>query len=100
LHQPFLLWWSDPEQAFLDRLLREDLARAIDALPESFRMVVVLAELRGCSYRTIAELLDIPIGTVRSRLARGRALLQKQLWTQAQDAGLLPAAPNTEASPP
>jgi RNA polymerase sigma-70 factor (ECF subfamily) len=88
LHQPFLLWWGTPEQDFLDRLLREDLIRAIEALPERFRIVVVLADVQGLSYLEIAGSLEVPIGTVRSRLARGRALLQKALWDHACDAGL------------
>jgi len=88
LHQPFLLWWSSTEQDFLDRLVREDLVRAIDALPERFRVVVVLAEVQGFSYAEVAESLGVPIGTIRSRLARGRALLQKALWEHACDAGL------------
>jgi RNA polymerase sigma-70 factor (ECF subfamily) len=88
LHQPFLLWWGTPEQDFLDRLLREDLIRAIEALPDRFRIVVVMADVQGFSYGEIAGSLDIPVGTVRSRLARGRALLQKALWDHACDAGL------------
>jgi RNA polymerase sigma-70 factor, ECF subfamily len=88
LHQPFLLWWSTPEQEFLDRLLREDLIRAIEVLPEPFRIVVVMADVEGVSYGEIAESLRIPIGTVRSRLARGRRLLQRALWEHACDAGL------------
>lgn len=89
LHQPFLLWWGNPEQEFLNKLLREDLERAVDALPEAFRVVVVLADLQDFSYQEIADALEVPIGTVRSRLARGRALLQKVLWEHAQDAGLV-----------
>lgn len=88
LHQPFLLWWATPEQEFLDRLLRDDLIRAIEALPDRYRIVVVLAEVQGLSYGEIASSLEVPIGTVRSRLARGRALLQKVLWDHACDAGL------------
>lgn len=89
LHQPILLWWGgNPEQEFLDKLLREDLERAMDALPETFRAVVVLADLQGFSYQEIADLLEIPVGTVRSRLARGRSLLQRALWDHAVDAGL------------
>jgi RNA polymerase sigma-70 factor, ECF subfamily len=88
LHQPFLLWWGTPEQEFLDRLLREDLVRAIEALPEPFRIVVALADVQGFSYGEIAESLAVPVGTVRSRLARGRALLQRALWEHACDAGL------------
>lgn len=93
LHQPFLLWWGSPEQAFLDRLLREDLIRAIKALPESFRIVVILADVQGLSYGDIARSLEVPIGTVRSRLARGRARLQKALWDHACDAGLRTRTP-------
>lgn len=88
LHAPILLFWGTPEQAFLDKLLREDLARAVDALPEPFRVVVVLADIQGCTYQEIADTLQLPIGTVRSRLARARALLQKALWTHAQEAGI------------
>lgn len=94
LHQPFLLWWGNPEREFLDRLLREDLERAVDALPDPFRMVVVLADVQGLPYQAIADALDLPIGTVRSRLARGRATLQRALWDHAVDAGL--AAPRLE----
>jgi RNA polymerase sigma-70 factor (ECF subfamily) len=88
LHQPFLLWWGSPEQDFLDRLLRDDLVRAIEDLPERYRIVVVLADVQGLSYGEIAHSLEVPVGTVRSRLARGRALLQKTLWDHACDAGL------------
>lgn len=99
LHTPVLLWASDPERAFLDRLLGEDLERAIASLPEPFRIAVVLADVQGFAYLEIAEALQIPIGTVRSRLARGRALLQKALWAHACDAGLRPAAPQTSRPP-
>jgi RNA polymerase sigma-70 factor (ECF subfamily) len=89
LHAPILLWWGTPEQEFLNRLLREDLTRAVDDLPEAFRLVVVLADMQGYSYQDIAATLSVPIGTVRSRLARARGLLQKALWVHAQDAGLV-----------
>lgn len=89
LHTPILLWWGNPEQEFLDKVLRQDLARAVDALPEPFRLVLVLADVQGHTYRDIAEMLDVPIGTVRSRLARARALLQKALWRHAREAGLV-----------
>ncbi|MGH7539376.1 MAG: sigma-70 family RNA polymerase sigma factor [Gemmatimonadota bacterium] len=100
LHPPFLLWWGDPEQRFLDRLLREDLERAIDALPEGFRVTVVLADLQGFSYQEIAEITEVPIGTVRSRLARGRARLQEALWKHAEDRGLTPAPKGHEQPAP
>jgi RNA polymerase sigma-70 factor (ECF subfamily) len=89
LHQPFLLWWGNPEQAFLDRLLREDMARAIDALPDPFRVVVVLVDVQGWSYQEVADALLVPVGTVRSRLSRGRSALQRSLWEHGRDAGLV-----------
>jgi RNA polymerase sigma-70 factor (ECF subfamily) len=89
LHQPFLLWFSTPEQVFLNALLREDLERAIDQLPEPFRVAVVLSDVQGLSYQEIADALHVPIGTVRSRLARGRATLQRALWQHGLDAGLV-----------
>ena len=95
LHQPFLLWWSNPEEEFLNKVLRADLERVLDALPEAFRIVVILSDLEGFNYQEIAGMLDVPVGTVRSRLSRGRALLQKMLWEQARDHGL--TAPDTAA---
>lgn len=88
MHQPFLLWFSTPETEFLDKVLREDLERALAALPDHYRIVVVLSDLEEFSYGEIAQTLDIPIGTVRSRLARARSALQKSLWQQAQERGL------------
>jgi RNA polymerase sigma-70 factor (ECF subfamily) len=88
LHQPFLMWFATPEQEFLDKLLREDLDRALTALPEHYRVVVVLADVEGLTYGEIAATLDVPIGTVRSRLARGRSALQRTLWTAARERGL------------
>jgi RNA polymerase sigma-70 factor, ECF subfamily len=88
MHQPFLLWFSHPEQAFLDKLLREDIERALEALPEQHRLVVMLADVEELGYGEIAAVLGVPIGTVRSRLARARQALQKLLWRQAQDCGL------------
>lgn len=88
LHQPFLLWFANPEQEFLDKLLHEDLDRALSALPEHHRIVVVLADVEGLKYGEIAETLDVPVGTVRSRLARARSALQRSLWNAARDRGL------------
>jgi len=94
LHQPFLLWFGNPEQEFLDKLLREDVERALAALPERYRVVVVLADVEELKYAEIADALQIPIGTVRSRLARARAALQELLWALARDRGLAtPRAP-------
>lgn len=88
LHQPFLLWWGDPEEEFLDRLLQEDLERAVEQLPEVYRTVLILADIQELTYAEIAEVLDIPVGTVRSRLSRARSRLQEALWEHAVDAGL------------
>jgi RNA polymerase sigma-70 factor (ECF subfamily) len=88
LHQPFLLWWGNPEQEFLNKVLREHLEQAINALPDVFRVAIVLAELEGFTYQEIADMLQLPLGTVRSRLSRGRSLLQKALWKDAEEAGL------------
>lgn len=88
MHQPFLLWLSNPEQAFLDKLLREDIERALEALPEPHRLVVLLADVEELGYCEIAQVLGVPVGTVRSRLARARAALQRKLWHQAQERGL------------
>lgn len=85
LHQPFLLWWGNPEQQFINNLLRDDLIKAVDALPENYRLVLVLAEIENFNYQDIADMLEIPIGTVRSRLSRARSLLQKTLWQHAKD---------------
>lgn len=85
LHQPFLLWWGTPEEAFVDQLHPEDLARAVDNLPDAYRLVVVLVELQGYTYEEVAALLAVPIGTVRSRLSRGRGLLQKALWEYGRE---------------
>jgi RNA polymerase sigma-70 factor (ECF subfamily) len=97
LHQPFLLWFSNPEQAFMDKLLREDIERALDKLPAHHRIVVLLADVEELGYAEIALALDVPIGTVRSRLARARAALQKLLWKPALDYGLHAAHATTPA---
>lgn len=88
LHQPILLWWGNPEQEFLNGLLREDLQHALDLLPEQYRTAVVLVDIHEMRYSEVAECLGVPIGTVRSRLARGRGLLQQHLWQHAREAGL------------
>lgn len=91
MHQPndFLVWWANPEREFTNTLLGEDLMAAIDSLPESFRIIVELINIEGFSYDEAAEALNISPGTVRSRMNRGRTLLQKALWQHAQDAGLV-----------
>jgi RNA polymerase sigma-70 factor (ECF subfamily) len=98
LHQPFLLWWGNPEQQLLDKLLREDIEQALDSLPEAFRIAVIMVEVQGFTYAEAAEMLQIPIGTVRSRLSRGRASLQRALWQQASQMGIAVGASGGGAS--
>lgn len=85
----FLLWWGNPERKFVNQLLGEKIMAAIDSLPEAFRMTVLLVNLEEFSYDEAAEILGVPPGTVRSRMKRGRTLLQKALWEQAVEAGLV-----------
>ena len=67
----------------------EDVQRALEALPEGFRLAVLLADVEGFSYKEIAEILGIPIGTVMSRLHRGRRALEKALWERVRERGLV-----------
>ena len=69
-----------PEQALLNTLTKEDIQKAIDVIPIDFKSVVILNLVEGFSYKETAEILEIPIGTVMSRLHRGRKILQKLLW--------------------
>ena len=87
-HDDFLRWWASPEQAFFSNILAEEIMQAIDQLPESFRITILLVNVEGLTYDEAAEALGVPRGTVRSRMKRGRTLLQKALWLHARDAGL------------
>ena len=89
LEDKFALWWESPERKAINTMLDEDIRKAISELPNEFRMAVVLCDVEGLSYREIADALDIPIGTVRSRIARGRAILHTKLWQHAKDFGLV-----------
>ncbi|HET6781160.1 MAG TPA: sigma-70 family RNA polymerase sigma factor [bacterium] len=77
---------GNPEEAFLQTLMDADVKAALESLPEAFRAVVMLADIDGFSYKEIAEILSIPIGTVMSRLHRGRKQLQVALWEYARRA--------------
>lgn len=85
----FLTWWGNPEREFANKLLREDILTAIEKLPEAFRVAVLLVNVEGLSYDEAAEVLGVPPGTIRSRMKRGRTLLQKALWEHALEAGLI-----------
>ncbi len=83
---------SDPTGAVFEHADLDDAVRkALDKLPEEYRTVVVLVDIEDQSYGAVAEILGIPVGTVRSRLFRGRRLLQQDLLAYAMDAGLIPA---------
>ena len=79
-----------PETEVLEGMPDEVVKEALESLPEQFRMAVLLADVEGFSYKEIADIMDVPIGTVMSRLHRGRKQLQKRLWEFARDRGLLP----------
>ena len=76
------------EDELMDYFTDSEVKDAVEALPEQFRLAVLLADVEGFSYKEIAEILDIPIGTVMSRLHRGRKALQKALYDFASQRGL------------
>jgi RNA polymerase sigma-70 factor (ECF subfamily) len=76
---------ADPCEQVLAKLGEETIRAAIDALPPDFRLVVTLADVEGLSYEEIAQAAEIPVGTVKSRLYRGRHQVQKLLWAYAQE---------------
>ncbi len=78
-----------PEASYLEHLLSDDVIKALDSLGEEFRAVVVLCDLEGLSYKEIAEALSCPVGTVMSRLYRGRRLLEDQLYELALERGVI-----------
>ena len=77
------------EDEVLDRLPDSDVKEALESLPENFRIPVLLADVEGFSYKEIADIMETPIGTVMSRLHRGRKALEKALWETARDRGLV-----------
>lgn len=82
-------WNSNPAALVIDKLEATQVAAAIAALPEEYRIVAALYFVEEFSYQEIADIVACPVGTVRSRLHRGRRMLQKALWRIAEDQGLL-----------
>ena len=79
----------DPEEGFFASFIDEEVTRAVEQLPTEFREVVVLSDVEGLGYGEIAEIVGVPLGTVKSRLYRGRRLLQRALYDYAQEMGYL-----------
>ncbi|HWL45074.1 MAG TPA: sigma-70 family RNA polymerase sigma factor [Ilumatobacter sp.] len=80
------------EDEFLDLFTDDEVKQALEELPENFRLPVLLADVEGFAYKEIAELLEIPIGTVMSRLHRGRKAMHKALYEFAESRGLTSTA--------
>lgn len=82
---------TDPAKLAIGQIASEDIAKALESLPEEYRTVCTLYFVEDFAYQEIADVLGIPVGTVRSRLHRGRRMLQKRLWQLAEDQGIIPA---------
>ena len=81
---------EDPASLLIERLGTEQVLEALAQLPAEFRVACALYFMEDFAYQEIAEILGVPVGTVRSRLHRGRKMLQKLLWRRAEDAGIVP----------
>ena len=80
---------ENPEQILFSQIVEDDVKKVMDNLPEEFRMVVILSFIEDCSYKEIAEIMDTNIGTVKSRLHRGRMMLQKSLYEYGKKRGFV-----------
>jgi RNA polymerase sigma-70 factor, ECF subfamily len=78
---------NDLQESLFGNLLDDEVAKAVASLPEDFRTVVILCDIEGMTYEEIAEMVDCPLGTVRSRLHRGRNLLRAKLMEYAKNRG-------------
>ena len=87
------------EDQLFDLLTDDEVKQALEDLPENFRLPVLLADVEGFAYKEIAEILGIPIGTVMSRLHRGRKAMQKQLYEYAMERGLVERPDELGAEP-
>lgn len=80
---------ADPEATFFSQIVDDEVLRAIDTLPEEFRETLVLSDVEGMSYLEIANITEVPVGTVKSRLFRARQALQRQLYDYAVEMGYI-----------
>jgi RNA polymerase sigma-70 factor, ECF subfamily len=87
------------EDTMFELFTDDEVKGALEDLPENFRLPVLLADVEGFSYKEIAEMLDIPIGTVMSRLHRGRKAMQKALFEFARARGLVSDAEPASSAP-
>jgi RNA polymerase sigma-70 factor, ECF subfamily len=85
--------FAAPDRALMERSVSDDVQKALDALPDDFRIPVVLCDMQGLSYKEIAEAMDCPVGTVMSRLFRGRKLLAHALASYAKVHGFAQPTP-------
>lgn len=83
-------WSRAPEDQLIEQIFESDILEAIENLPVIYRIPVLLADVEGLSYKEISQTLDLPMGTVMSRLHRGRNALRKALWEYASKRGLTP----------
>ena len=81
---------NDLQEKLFGNLLGDEVSKALEELPEDFRTVVILCDIEGMTYEEISEFIERPIGTVRSRLHRGRKLLQAKLFDYAKKQGIVP----------
>lgn len=88
----------DPEASFVSRMMSDTVREALESVPPDFRMAVILADLQDFSYKEIAEVMDCPVGTVMSRIYRGRRILQKKLLDYAIQSGVVSPPPASETS--
>jgi RNA polymerase sigma-70 factor (ECF subfamily) len=87
---------GNPERQFISKITQEQIKSAIDQLPAEFRIALSLCDIEDFSYAEISQILKVPIGTVRSRIARARTILQKKLWMYAEELGITSAPPKKE----
>src|SRR5258706_4966033 len=84
----------------LNKYLDDDVYKALNDLPLNFRMPIILADIEGLSYKEIAQALQIPIGTVMSRISRARRQLQQSLWEYAKERGYIPVGASQNSTQP
>jgi RNA polymerase sigma-70 factor (ECF subfamily) len=93
--EPIAGYIADPEAELLQDLYDDEVTHALEQLPDDFREVVLMRDVEGFSYQEIAHVIERPVGTVRSRIARGREMLRRRLMSYAKEHGYLRNGPGT-----